>query len=88
MEESLRQLWIVFIAYIGISVTVTLALYNKIDGISKKILIEGGIKKDLDILLTDVKEIKDALRGGYEKPGLITKHYELEKRVSELEESE
>ena len=85
MEESLRQLWVVCIWFFGISTTVTITFFGWLSRIQSRISVGDDIKKDLDRMSQDVAEIKDALKGDYEKPGIITKHYELEKRIEVLE---
>ena len=86
MEESVRQLWAAFMWYAGISTTVTVGLFGWLAKIHSRIQIGDSIEKDLNVLMKDVVEIKDALKGSYDRPGLITKHYDLDKRVEVIED--
>lgn len=85
MEESLRQLWVFAIWFAGISTTVTITLFTWLAKIQAKITLADSIKDNIERIVKDLDEIKVALKGDYEKKGLMTKHYDLEKRVEALE---
>jgi len=85
MDESLPRLWQVCIWYFGISATVTIALFGWLVNIQSRIAIGESINTEIKKLCVDVSEIKDALKGSYDKKGLITKHYDLETRIEKLE---
>jgi hypothetical protein len=85
VEESLKQLWTLCIWFFGISTTVTLGLFGWLINITSKINVGESIIKNMNTLVKDVDDIKNALIGDYDKKGLVTRHYELEKRVEELE---
>lgn len=54
--------------------------------IHSRIGIGEMIEKDLKGMAKDVNEIKVAMVGDFDKPGLLRKHYELEQRVKDLED--
>lgn len=85
MEDSLRQLWSLCQWYAGINATVTVGIFGYLIHIHSKITLGNDIGENIQKMTNDIEEIKSALKGTYDKPGLITKHYELEKRVGTAE---
>lgn len=85
MEESLAQLWRVCIWFFGISSTITVALFGWLMNIQSRISIGERIEEDLNSLKVDVKEMKNALVGDFNKEGFIAEHHNLVKRVENVE---
>ena len=86
MEESVGYLWKLVCWYIGLNVTKDYFVVRHIMKIQEEMNIGKDIKKSLAIVVIDLDEIKNALKGDYDAPGLVTKHYDLEKRVAVIEE--
>jgi hypothetical protein len=86
LEESLKQLWTFCLWFAGISTTAALFIGGWMMKIHSRIGIGEMIEKDLKGMAKDVNEIKVAMVGDFDKPGLLRKHYELEQRVKDLED--
>lgn len=85
MEESLRQLWIFCLWYAGISATITAGLFGWLVNLTNRIGTKENMHEDMLIVKGDLREIKTALIGDYNKKGLLTKYHELEDRIAFLE---
>lgn len=85
VEQSLDKLWTVCIWYFGISATITVGLFGWLTNLNSRASVRESIRSDLDRIVVDVQAIKEALIGGYDKKGLVTKVYELDVRLKELE---
>lgn len=85
MEQSLNQLWTLCIWYFGISATITVGIFGWIVKLNGKVSMKQTIHEDLNTITKDLREIKTALIGDYDKKGLLTKHHELEDRVKTIE---
>lgn len=89
MEEStIRQLWIFCLWYAGISATVALGFFGWLASLSNRIAVKENIREDLDDMANDLKAIKIALIGDFEKKGLVTKMFDLENRINDMEDEE
>lgn len=86
MEESLNQLWRAFMWYAGISATITMSLFAWLTNLTNKVSARQNIGEDLDDIIKDLKEIKIALIGDFNKKGLVSKFFDLEKRIDGVEE--
>lgn len=87
MDDSVKQLWTFCMWYAGISATVTLSFFLWLASLSNRIGSKERVHDDLVILKEDLREIKTALIGDYNKKGLLTKYHELEDRIAHLEKS-
>lgn len=87
MEESIKQLWTFCLWYAGISATVTLGLFKWLLEINKKVSVGVVIETEVKKVAESVQNIEKALIGGFHEKGLITRHYDLEGRVEELEKN-
>lgn len=85
MEDQIKHLWTAFIWFAGISTTVTLAMFGYLIKVHTRIQIGESILEAITRAVKDLDEIKNALKGDYEKKGLITRHYDLEHRVEVIE---
>lgn len=85
-DESLGRLWTIVLWYLGINTTLMAGLMAWLLYISGKVRIKQDLHKDIDDMSKDVREIKAALIGDFDKKGLVTKHHELSERVQYLEE--
>ena len=86
LVESIRGNTTMIWKIVGICVTCFVAMGGWIYVIASRMHIPKQFEDDISKLTDVLKEIRDALIGTLQTKGLITRHYDLEKRVEALEE--
>ena len=84
-NHLISQLWSFLFWFVGISATFTLTIIGWLLVLTAKVGIKIDFSKKLEEISKSVNEIKTALLGDFDKKGLVSKHYALEDRVSDLE---
>lgn len=85
--EGVKQIWDILLWGFGICATGFFLLAGWMWWIVQKLNGAVALQKNIENISQSIKKIEDALLGDYQHKGIISRHYDLERRIEVLEQN-